>query len=160
MFLHLLTQLLANDSHTEITENLKPFTVYRQDHDTDKYSSMALCIRNTLQMKDYEYFPSLNALKFVLFDTKVQESRCFLLLYRKNNSNISQYIEGLEYVLNSYRIDMVFGDFNINYFNDTHSQPLLSLMESLNYTQIVTESTLFLLEVYWTISILHLLPYE
>ena len=36
---------------------------------------------------------------------------------------------------------MVFGDFNINYFNGTHSQPLISLMESLNYTQIVTEPT-------------------
>ncbi len=30
---------------------------------------------------------------------------------------------------------------NINYFNETQSQPLTSLMESLNYTQIVTEPT-------------------
>jgi hypothetical protein len=36
---------------------------------------------------------------------------------------------------------MVLGDFNINYFNGTHSQPLISLMESLNYTQIVSEPT-------------------
>ncbi len=36
---------------------------------------------------------------------------------------------------------MVLGDFNINYFNRSHSQPLISLMESLNYTQIVTEPT-------------------
>jgi hypothetical protein len=135
------TQLLANDSDTEITENLKPFTIYRQDHDSDKYSSMAICIRDTLQMVDYEYFPSLNALKFVLVDSKLQESRSFLLLYRKNNSNVSQYIEALQYLLNIYRIDMVLGDFNINFFNGTHSQSLISLMESLNYTQIVTEPT-------------------
>ena len=113
------TQLLAIDSDIEITENLKPFTVYRQDHDTDKYSSIALCIRSTLQMKHYEYFSSLNALKFVLLDPKLQQSRCFLLLYRKNNSDVSQYLEGLEYVLNNYRIDIVLGDFNINCFNDT-----------------------------------------
>ena len=75
------TQLLTNDLDTEITENLKPFTIYRQDHDSDKYSSMAICIRDTLQMVDYEYFPSLNAIKFVLVDTKLQESRSFLLLY-------------------------------------------------------------------------------
>jgi endonuclease/exonuclease/phosphatase (EEP) superfamily protein YafD len=83
----------------------------------------------------------INALKFVLVDSKLQESRSFLLLYRKNNSNVSQYIEALQYLLNIYRIDMVLGDFNINFFNGTHSQSLISLMESLNYTQIVTEPT-------------------
>ena len=133
------TQLLANDLDTEIGANLKPFTIYRQDLDSDKYSSMAICIRDTLQMVDYEYFPSLNDLKFVLVDTKLQESRSFLLLYKKNNCNVSRYIEALQYLLNIYRIDMVLGDFNINYFNASHSQPLISLMESLNYTQIVTE---------------------
>ena len=135
------TQLLANDSDAEISANLKPFKIYRQDHDSDKYSSMAICIRETLQMVDYEYFPSLNAIKFVLVDTKLQESRSFLLLYRKNNYNVSQYIEALQYLLNIYRIDMALGDFNMNYFNATHSQPLISLMESLNYTQIATEPT-------------------
>ena len=86
-------------------------------------------------------YPTLNALKFNLIDPKLQESRCVLLLYRKNNSNVSHYLEALEYVINSSRIDMVIGDFNINYFNETQSQPLTSLMESLNYTQIVTEPT-------------------
>ena len=92
--------------------------VYRQNHDPDKYSSITLC---TLQMKHYEYFSSLNAVKFVLLDLKLQQSRCFLLLYRKNNSNVSQYLEGLEYVLNNYIINIVLGDFNINCFNETHS---------------------------------------
>ena len=36
---------------------------------------------------------------------------------------------------------MALGDFNTNYFNATDSQPLISLMESLNYTQIATEPT-------------------
>ena len=30
------TQLLPNDSDTEITANLEPFTIHRQDHDSDK----------------------------------------------------------------------------------------------------------------------------
>ena len=123
------TQLLPNDSCIEITEILKPFSIYRQDHHTDKYSSMAICVRNTLEMK------------FNLVHTELQELHCFLLLYRKNNSNVSQYLEALQYVLHRSRIDMVFGDFNINYFNETHPQPLKSLMASLNYTQIVTEPT-------------------
>ena len=52
-----------------------------------------------------------------------------------------QYVDCLNYVLNSYTIDMILGDFNINYFNDNQVQPLKSLMESLNYTQIVTKLT-------------------
>ena len=36
---------------------------------------------------------------------------------------------------------MILGDFNINYLNEIHSQPL-SFMESLNYIQIVNEPTL------------------
>ena len=135
------TQLLPGDSDIEITKNLQPFKIYRQDHDSDKYSSMAICIKDTLQMMDYEYFSSLNAIKFIVLDTKLQESRSFLLLYRKNISNMPQYIEALGYLLNVHRIDMVLGDFKINNLNAAHSQPLISLMESLNYTQIVTEPT-------------------
>ena len=62
------TQLLPNDSDNEITDNLKPFKIYRQDYITDKYSSMAVCTRDTVQMVDCEYYPSLNALKFVLMN--------------------------------------------------------------------------------------------
>ena len=135
------TQLLPNDSDIEITENLKPFRIYRQDHNTDKYLSMAVCIKNSLTMEDYEYIPSLNAMRFVLFDIMPQKSRSFLLLYRKNNSNVSQYLDVLEYTLTCFKIDMVFGDFNINSFNETQCGPLMSLMESLDYKQIVTEPT-------------------
>jgi hypothetical protein len=134
------TQLSPNDLDMEIKKNLEPFRTYRQDHPTDKYSSMAICVKPNLEVENYEYIPILNALKFDLVDTNLQESRSFLLLYRKNNSIVSQYMEALQYVINSSRIDMILGDFNINYLNEIHCQPL-SLIESLNYTQIVTEPT-------------------
>ena len=102
---------------------------------------MAICVKDTLEVREYEYIPSLNARKFNLFDIKLQESRLFLLLYRKNNSNISQYMEALQYILISCNIDVVFGDFNINYVSQNLSNTLSSLMESLNYSQIVTEPT-------------------
>ena len=102
---------------------------------------MALCTRNTVEIREYEYFASLNALKFDLVDCRSQDMRTFLLLYRKQSSNILQYVDCLKYVLNSYTIDMILGDFNINYFNDNQVQPLKSLMESFNYTQIVTKPT-------------------
>ena len=124
----------------EIRENLEPFKIYRQDHCTGKYSSMAICVKHTLKVENCEYIPTLNALKFDLVDTKLQESQALLLLYRKNNFNVSQYLEALEYVINSSKIDMILGNFNINYLHEICSQPL-SFMESLNYTQIVTEPT-------------------
>ena len=134
------TQLLPHDSDNEIVNNLCPFKLHRQDHDTDKYSSMALCTRNTAEIIECEYFSSLNALKFGLVNSKSQELQTFLLLYRKQTSNI-QYVDCLNYILNSYTIDMILGDFNINYFNGNQVQPLKSLMESFNYTQIVTKPT-------------------
>ncbi len=118
------TQLLLNDLDMEIKKNLEPFRTYRQDHRTDKYSSIAICVKPNLEVENYEYIPILNALKFDLVNTNLQESRSFLLLYRKNNSIVSQYMEALQYVINSSRIDMILGDFNINYLNEIHCQPL------------------------------------
>ena len=57
--------------------------------------------------------------------------------YRKQNSNITHYIECLGYVLQSNSVDMDLGDFNINYLNDNQVQPLKSLMESLDFCQLV-----------------------
>ena len=79
--------------------------------------------------------------RFSAVFTKLQQSRSFLLLYRKNNSNISQCLEVLEYIIYTYKIDVIFGDFNINLFNESQSRPLMFLMNSLHYTQIVREPT-------------------
>ena len=111
-----------------------------QDHCTDKYSSMTICAKHNLELENYEYIPILNAIKFDLVDTRLRESQSLPLLYRKNNSNIPRYMEALQHIISSSRIDMIHGDFNINYLNEIHSQPL-SFMESLNYTQIVTKPT-------------------
>ena len=112
------TQLLPSDSGDEIISTLSPFILYRQDHATDKYSSMAVCTRSTVEIRTCEYFPSLNGLKCEVVNYKSNEVRNFLLLYRKQNSNVLQYIECLQYLLTSTTVDIVFGDFNINYFND------------------------------------------
>ena len=103
---------------------------------------MAISVKRNLELENYEYIPipMLNAIKFDLVDTRLQESQSPLLLYRKNNSNDPQYMEVLQYVISSSNVDMITGDFNINYVNEIHSQPLL-FMGSLNYTQIVTEPT-------------------
>ena len=135
------TQLLPQDCDEEIVNNLIPFKLHRQDHNTDKYSSMALCTKNSVEIRQCEYFSSINALKFDLVNTQSQELKTFLLLYRKQASNITQYVDCLRYIFDSYTIDMILGDFNINYLNDDQVHPLKYLMESFNYTQIVTKPT-------------------
>ena len=102
---------------------------------------MAICSRNTVDVRDFEYFPSLNAMKYELVNNMSNGTQNVLLLYRKQNSNVSQYIECLRYLLTSSTVDIVLGDFNINYFNDNQVEHLKSLMESLNYIQIVAKST-------------------
>jgi len=68
-------------------------------------------------------------------------SYTILVLYRKNSSNISQYAQDLRNILNSHAIDMIPGDININYLNDDTIQPVKSLMDSLEYSQIVQSPT-------------------
>ena len=112
------TQLLPQDSDDEIINNLIPFKLNRQDHNTDKYSSMVLCTKNTVEIRQCEYFQSINAFKFDLFSNQPQKLQTFILLYRKQASNIIQYLDCLRYILDSYKIDMILGDFNTNYLND------------------------------------------
>ena len=47
----------------------------------------------------------------------------------------------MKYLLNQHPVDMILGDFNINYLNDNEIKPLKTLMNSLNYEQIVQSPT-------------------
>ena len=67
-----------------------------------------------------------------------------LFLYRKNNSNIIQYVSHLRSILGTYSIDIILGDFNINYLNDDSIKPLKSLMTSLGYSQSLQSPTFIL----------------
>ena len=135
------TQLLPHSNDSEIKNDLQPFTLYRQDHPTDRFCSLALCTKNTVQTCDQQYFPQVNAKKFTIINNTTLLSYTILVLYRKNSSNISQYVQYLRNILNSNAIDMILGDFNINYLNNDTIQPLKSLMDSLEYSQIIQSPT-------------------
>ena len=40
-----------------------------------------------------------------------------------------------------YKIDMIFGDFNINYHNESDSEQLRQIMDNFGYIQIVKNAT-------------------
>ena len=63
------------------------------------------------------------------------------LTYRKNNSNTQQYLHNLNNILQRNTVDIILGDFNINYFNELLILPLKQLMNSFEYIQIVNKPT-------------------
>ena len=95
-------------------------------------------------IKVYFTYFTLNGVKFTFSsENNVHPilNLSFLLLYRKNNTNVRQFVDGLSYLLTSEQIDIVLGDLNINYFSTNDIAPLVQLMESLNYVQIVDKAT-------------------
>ena len=51
-------------------------------------------------------------------------------MYRKNNTNLHEYINNLNELLRVSSIDIIMGDFNINYFNDT---TITQIKEVMNF---------------------------
>lgn len=60
------TQHLPDSNDNEIRTNLHPFTLLKQDHVFDRYSSLKICSKPNLEIKDHKYFSDINALKFVI----------------------------------------------------------------------------------------------
>ena len=138
------TQLSPKDSDTDIRDTLSPFILYRHDHHSDRFSSMAFCRKQEICLSNHEYFPALNGVKFIFSSENNMHpilNLSLLLLYHKNNTNVWQFVDGLNYLLTTEQIDIVLADLNINYFSTNDIVPLVQLMESLKYVQIVDKAT-------------------
>ena len=135
------TQLLPHNSDAEIRENLHPFVLFRHDHNTDKYMSLAVCTKNVNQIAPHDYFPLINGMKFVVLNSTNGVKHSFLVIYRKQSRTIPGFITELEHILYNADIDVVLGDFNVNYMNSDDCNPLKSMMQSLNFEQVVKEPT-------------------
>ncbi|CAB4037856.1 ATP-dependent DNA helicase PIF1, partial [Paramuricea clavata] len=133
------TQLLPSVPNDDINSILNDFSIHRQDHD-DKFLSLAVCYKDTITLCNTEYITSINGLRFLLNNSGGNALSC-LLLYRKHGGNIQQFIACLDYIITSLDIDVIFGDFNIDYFNEKNISSLKVLAESLNYVQLVSEPT-------------------
>ena len=137
------TQLTPFDSDNDIQDHLYPFILNRQDNSDDRYSSLAFCNRTTVRINEKEYVPVINALIFTAVFSTLEncEIRC-LFLYRKQASNVHDFVNNLNHITNWYTIDVILGDFNINYFNEKESHSLKNILEStLGYQQIVSKPT-------------------
>ena len=132
------TQLLPHHSDNTIRDTLHPYELHRQDHPNDKYLSLALCTKRNINILNKQYFENINGLMFEILQTSINKTMKFLLIYRKNNVNTQQYFQNLGTIIEQNMIDIILGDFNINYFIDTS---LNNLMTSFGYVQIVDKPT-------------------
>ena len=64
-----------------------------------------------------------------------------LLLYRGKDTHPLQFCNNLENVVSCEDIDLVLGDFNINFYDENDSYPLKQMMLWAHYMQIVNDST-------------------
>ena len=135
------TQLLPHHSDNIITEILHPYAFHRQDHPTDKYSNSAICSKNNINLVQKQYFPSINGLICNTLIANINKELKFLLTHRKNNSDTQQYLQNLNNILQTTTVDIILGDFNINYFNELLILLLKQLTNSLQYIQIVNKPT-------------------
>lgn len=76
---------------------------------------------------------------FNVFNPNTNRTISFLLTYRKNNSNITQYVDNLNNILQRNTIDIILGDFNINNFNQVPISPLKILIQNIQ-EQIIQET--------------------
>ncbi|CAB4027407.1 ATP-dependent DNA helicase PIF1, partial [Paramuricea clavata] len=128
------TQLLTSVPNDDINSILNNFSAHRQDHNSDKFLSLTVCYKDTITPCNTDYFTSINGLRFLLNSSGRNTLSC-LLLYLKHGSDIQQFIVCLDYIITSLDIDVIFGDFNIDYFNEKNISSLKVLAESLNYVQ-------------------------
>ena len=142
MLLFTETQLRTSDLDNDIQDHLHPFILNRQDSH-DRYSSLAFCTKTTVNISEKEYFPVINGLMFTtVFTSRGNCEMTFLLLYRKQASNVQDFVNDLNHIVNWYTIDVILGDFNINYFDEKESQYLKNILENtLGYQQIVSKPT-------------------
>ena len=99
------TQLKPTDLDSEIRANFSTFELCRHDN-IDRYSSLAVCSRTTVEISGHEYFRSANALKFSASTSKSLKRRTVLSLYRKHSSNTRQYVDEIKCILTHNYIDM------------------------------------------------------
>ena len=142
MLLFTETQLRTSDLDNDIQDHLHPFILNRQDSH-DRYSRLAFCTKTTVNISEKEYFPVINGLMFTtVFTGRGNCEMRFLLLYRKQASNVQDFVNDLNHIVNWYTIDVILGDFNINYFDEKESQYLKNILENtLGYQQIVSKPT-------------------
>ena len=134
------TRLKPLQNIDTIQEALSEFQIVHK-HQTNNYLSLAICanLSNGVSVSENEFFPQINGIYAEV--VKCHMRLKVLLLYRAKYIHPLQFCNNLENIIFSHEIDLILGDLNINYFNETDSYQLRQIMVRACYTQIVKDST-------------------
>ena len=134
------THLKPSETNEFIEEHLDAFRITRPDNDND-FLSLAFCTKITVQCSRHLFYQEINGLLVTI--QKAQILLSVLLIYRPKTLHTIQFLMNLENIIShhDYKIDMIFGDFNINYHNESDSEQLRQIMDNFGYIQIVKNAT-------------------
>ena len=134
------TRLKPPETNEFIEEHLDAFRITRQDNDND-FLSLAFCTKITVQCSKNIFYQEINGLLVTI--QKAQILLSVLLIYRPKTLHKVQFLMNLENIILhcDYKIDMIFGDFNINFLNESDSEQLRQIMDNFGYIQIVKNAT-------------------
>ena len=139
--MHLL--ICLTESHLLPSINLSGIpTTYqniRNDDETDKFKSIAvLHNKNSFTCLEQENY---HAVLYIKFATTLSSLNQFsmLVLYRKINSNLADFVGYVTYLVITKHVDLILGDFNEDSL--LNERPITTSLQSLGFTQIVSEPT-------------------
>ena len=134
------TRLKPSETNEFIEKYLDAFQITRQDNDND-FISLAFCTKITVQCFRHLFCEEINGLLVTI--QKAQILLSVLLIYRPINVHKIQFLMNLENIISchDHKIDMIFGDFNINCHNESNSEQLRRIMDNFGHIQIVKNAT-------------------
>ena len=135
--------ICLTESHLLPSSNLSgiptTYQIIRNDDEIDKFKSIAVLYnKNSFTCLEQENY---NAVLYIKFATTLSSLNQFsiLVLYRKNNSNIAEFVGYVIYLAITKHVHLILGDFNEDSL--LNERPITTSFQSLGFTQIVSEPT-------------------
>ena len=135
--------IFLTESHLLPSSNLSgistTYQIIRKDDEIDKFKSIAVLYnKNSFTCLEQENY---NAVLYIKFATTLSSLNQFsmLVLYRKNDSNIAEFVGYVIYLAITKHVDLILGDFNEDSL--LNERPITTSFQSLGFTQIVSEPT-------------------
>ena len=115
------------------------YQIIRNDDEIDKFKSITVLYKkNSFTCLEQEYYIAVLYIKFVATLISLNQFS-MLVLYRKTNSNIAEFVGYVTYLVITKHVDLILGDF----IDDSllNERPITTSLQSLGFTQIVSERT-------------------
>ena len=133
--------ICLTESHLLPSSNLSgiptTYQIIRNDDEIDKFKSIAVLYnKNSFTCLEQENY---NAVLYIKFATTLSSLNQFsmLVLYRKINSNIVEFVGYVTYLAITKHVDLILGDFNEDSL--LNERPITTSLQSLGSTQIVSD---------------------